>query len=278
MSSLAARVVVFCFPVALGWLPLAAQSSSYHLEFEDRGPGHQDVFLVNDSEKPIEAFGISQRCYKPGTEERVGGGGHASRDILDFFLGASSDMRSADGSPERRGGLETGGRWRTGLAILAENGDCQAQINAVLFSDGSFEGEDTAVRGLKARRDGLAAAVNYWADQVSREKPDGSTLDALQAELKQRIADDKAKARKYPPDNIHGDTSALFWHYWSGWLQVERNIELNFPKELSQEKASQNFRKIADEIGQWKKKIDGNLALQKLNVVFPAVSESGDRK
>ena len=51
---------------------------------------------------------------------------------------------------------------------------------------------------------------------------------------------------------------------------------MNFPKDLSPEIAGEYFRKVADEINQWKKKIDGNLALQKLNVVFPPISESGD--
>jgi hypothetical protein len=38
MSSLRARAILFCLRVILGWLPLAAQSSSYHLEFDDRTP------------------------------------------------------------------------------------------------------------------------------------------------------------------------------------------------------------------------------------------------
>lgn len=132
------------------------------------------------------------------------------------------------------------------------------------------------MRALKAHRDGLAASANYWNDRVRREKSNGSTLEALHAELKQRIDDDRMKQKKYSPENRHGHTPPLSWQYWSGWLQVERNLELNFPKDLSPEIAGEYFRKVADEINQWKKKIDGNLALQKLNVVFPPISESGD--
>jgi hypothetical protein len=272
MSPLGARAVAFWFSIIVGWLPLVAQSSSYHLEFDDIIPGDKSGCLVNDSEKPIEAFAASQRCQRP--DGRSGGGTHGSRDILDSGRGPTSDMLSADASgPPLSGVIETGARWRTGISVIPENGDCQTQVNAVLFSDGSFEGEDAAVRGLKAHRDGLAASANYWADRVSREKPDGSTLDALHAALKQRLDDDRMKQQKYWPDNMHRDRSPLFWQYWSGWLQVERNLELHFPKELGQEKASDNFREVADEINQWKKKIDGNLALQKLNVVFPPISE-----
>ena len=275
MSSLGARAVVFCFSVIFGWLPLAAQSFSYHLEFDDRILGSQQVILVNDSEKSIEAFGASQRCHKA----RGGSGNDSTRDVLDnpSINGVSSDMQAAVGSgPPRSGVLETGARWRTAIAIFPENGDCQNQITAVFFSDGSFEGEDAGVRGLKAHRDGLAAGIHYWADRISREKPDGSTLNALQAEIKQRMAEDQMKQQKFPIHITEVDTPPLLWQYWSGWLQVESTIEFHFPKDLSQGKASENFRRVADEINQWKTKIDGNLALQKLNIAFPAISESSE--
>ena len=277
MSSLGARAVVFCFPIITGWLPLAAQSSSYHLEFDDRVPGHQDVILVNDSEKLIEAYGASQRCRR--SNGRNGSGADVSQDILDDpHRGVRSDMHAAVGSsPSRSGVLETGGRWDAHIAVFAENGACDTQVTGVLFSDGSFDGEDAAVRGLKAHRDGLAAGVNYWADRIGREKPDGSTLDALLAEVRQRESEDQLKQRKYPI-TLNENTPPLLWQYWSGWLRVEKHIEFHFPKDLSREKARENLRKIADEINQWKNKIDGNLALQKLNVTFPAISESEDRQ
>jgi len=282
MSSLGARAVVFCFPVILGWLPLAARSSSYHLEFDGRIPGSQQVILVNDSEKSIEAYGASQLCFKP---KQYVGHPDDSKDILDHpFKGATSDMRAADGSgPARSGVIETGGRWRTAMATLPDY-DCRTQVNAVLFSDGSFEGGNAGVRGLKARRDGLAAAIHYWADRISREKPDGSTLDALHDELKKHKAEDMLKRGKYQsqPHLTFEEAEQpvppqLLWQYWSGWLAVEGYLEFQLSKDLSQEKAGENFQKVADEINQWKKKIDGNLALQKLNIVFPPVSESGDR-
>lgn len=282
MSSLRARVVVFCLPVILGWLPLAAQSSSYHLEFDGSIPGHQSVFLVNDSEKSIEAYGASQLCFKP---KQYVGHPDDSRDVLDDpFKGARSDMRAADGSgPPRSGALDTGARWRTSMATLPD-WDCRTQVNAVLFSDGSFEGEDAGVRGLKAKRDGLAAAAYYWADRISREKPDGSTLDALHDELKKRKAEDLLKRGKYQSqphltfeEAVLPVPPQMLWQYWSGWLSVETNLEFQLSKYLTQEKAGEKFRKVADEINQWKAKIDGNLALQKLNVVFPAITESGDR-
>jgi hypothetical protein len=288
MSSFGARAMVFCFsvilvPLTTGWMPLAAQSSSYHLESDDRAPGRQPLLLVNDSEKSIEAYGASQLCFKPKTYTGVP---DDSRDILDHpFGGVTSDMRAADGNgPPRSGVLETGARWRTQMATQPE-WDCRTQVNAVLFSDGSFEGEDAAVRGLKARRDGLAAAINYWADRVRREQPDGSTLDALHDELKKRKAEDLSKRGKYqshPHLTFDGAVPPvppqLLEQYWSGWLSVETNLEFHLSKYLTQEKAGEGLQKFVDEIDQWKAKIDGNLALQKLNVVCPPISESSESK
>lgn len=276
MPSSSARAVGFCWLVILGWLPLAAQSSSYHLEFDDRIPGQppQLLTLVNDSEKPIEAFESSQRCHKG----RLSTGSDDSFDILDHLQG---EIQATNESiPPRSRVLETGERWRTIVAFSPEHRGCHMRINAVFFSDGSFEGDDAAVQGLKARRDGLAAGIHFWADRLSREKPDGSTLDALLAAVRQRIAEDQTKQKKYPIDIRHDDPPPLLWQYWSGRLAVERNIEVQLflTKHLSQEKASQYLRNVADAINQWREKIDGNLALQKLNIVFPAISQSEDRE
>ena len=272
MSWLGARAILFCVPVILGGLPLAAQSSSYHLEFDDRTPSR--AALVNDSAKSIEAFVALQRCQKPGSYS----GFDNSRDILDIPRGVGSEILAADGHPARSGVLETGGRWQTNLAIFPENGDCRNHVSGVLFSDGSFEGEDAGVRGLKAWRDGLAAAVHHWADRINQEKPDGSTLEALHDELKRRKSEDQMKLRKYKSDIRIDDPPQLLWQYWSGWLAVETNLEFRLSKDLSEGKADENFRKLADEINHWKMKIDGNLALQKLNIVFPAISEPEDKQ
>jgi hypothetical protein len=266
MSSLGVRTVVFCLPVILGSLPVAAQSSSYHLEFEDNA-GSKQVILVNDSEKPIEAFAASQRCQDGSASGGV-------RDIL-FYPSKDIDMQAADRSgPPRSGVLDTGARWSTLLVMFPERGDCQNRITAVFFSDGSFEGDDAPARSLKAGRDGLAAGVHYWADRISREKPDGSMLNALVAEVRERTAADWAKQNKYPTSG-HRDSSAQpLWEYWESWLNVERTIESRCPNDLGQEKPSATLRRVADMINGWKTKIDGNIALQKLNAVFPAASQS----
>jgi hypothetical protein len=272
MSSLGVRAVVFGLPVILGSLPVAAQSSSYHLEFEDNA-GSKQVILVNDSQKPIEAFAASQRCQKDNGWSGAGGSG----DILFYpSNGDGGDMQAADGSGSPRSGvLDTGARWSTQLAMMPERGDCQNRITAVFFSDGSFEGDDAALRNLKAGRDGLAAGVHYWAHRISREKPDGSTLNSLLAEVRERVVADEAKQLKYFRTSSHGDSSAQpLREYWASWVIVERDIELRFPKDIAHEEPSATLRRVADMINGWKTKIDGNIALRKLNAVFPVVSVS----
>jgi hypothetical protein len=160
--------------------------------------------------------------------------------------------------------------------MMPERGDCQNRITAVLFSDGSFEGDDAAMRSVKAGRDGLAAAVHYWADRISQEKPDGSTLYAMLAEVKERIAADEAKRKKYPTITQRDPSAQPLWEYWSSQATVERDIELLFPKDLSREKPSETLRKVANMMNAWKTKIDSNLALQKLNTIFPPISESSE--
>jgi hypothetical protein len=285
MSSLRVRPVALSLAVILslamlGSLPLAAQSPSYHLETDDRMSGWQQVILVNDSEKPIEAYAAYQQCQaqpKPHSTY-LGGSTLASEDILSdpHLNGISVHLRAADGSLARHGVLEKGDRWMTFLVVTPEKGDCQNKITAVLFSDGSFEGEDAAVRGIKASRDGWAAGVHYWADRIGREKPDGSTLAALLAEVKQRKTEDQSRMRKYPEYTQGEDTSSLLWHYWASWANVELILEPALTNDLKRQTPSDAVRRITDEINEWKKKIDGNLALQKLNMVFPPISDSGE--
>lgn len=43
---------------------------------------------------------------------------------------------------------------------------------------------------------------------------------------------------------------------WSEPTTAEKDIVSDFPKDWSQEKASENLRNVADETNQWKKKIE----------------------
>lgn len=240
MPPFALRGIARCLPAILAWLPLTAQTSLYHLVSDGRR-----VTLVNDSKKSIEAYGAFQRCRR---EKGKSNWSYDSKDILQGFM----NVHGARGArPARTGMIEPGGRWDTSLFVSPPDGVCDSQVGAVLFADGSFEGTDTAVRALKAQRDGIATGVNYWADRISQEEPDASTLSSLFKEMKQRVQDDTMMQHKYPIGTR--DVPPPLWNYWAGRLYVDRNIDQLLPRDLSEEKANQNFHRVVDEIDAWKR-------------------------
>ena len=260
-------------------LQLAAQSSSYHVEtYSGRGGPYPYLVLVNDSQKQIEAFAASQQC-----EHMTSGD---SRDVLGFSGTATSDMMApGEERPPRSGVLDTGARWITSIAFIPANGPCQEKIDAVIFSDGSFEGNADVMRTIKAGRDGYAAGVNYWADRIRQEKPGLAKLQAFSNEVNRRIPEEKRKANELFLRAQQGRhdaevTTPLSWYYWSGKQAVDVAVELNFLRNLSEEKASEDFGRLARFILAWQNKIERNVALKQLNYVFPPLSEvqeAGDK-
>jgi hypothetical protein len=251
MAVCALRPVAFCIPLILGCLPLASQSARTHLEFEPKGSFFQLV-LVNDSEKAIEAFSVRQTCDKSGE--------FTAAILYNGLRGTNGVIESG----EHRG---LGGGWKSPSGDLA----CDAQLEAVFFADGSFEGNDAAVRGLKARGDGITASVNYWVDRIRREKTDGTTLGSLLDVIKQRVAVDKAQQGRYPLNREHG-TPPLLREYWEGRREVDAALEARFPRDLFTVKANELLQRVTDYMEKWKADIDGTEALQKLNTVFPPIS------
>jgi hypothetical protein len=252
MAVFALRQVAFRIPLLLGCLPLAAQSTRPHLEFEPKGSLFQLV-LVNDSEKAIEAFSVRQTCDKWGQ--------FTAAILYNGLRGTSGVIESGDHRV-------LGGGWKLPSGDLA----CDAQLEAIFFADGSFEGSDAAVRGLKARGDGITASVNYWVDRIKREKTDGSTLGLLVDAIKQGVAADKAQQGRYSLNPAYG-TSPLLWEYWEGRREVDSAFEARFPRDLSTVKANELLQRVTDYMEKRKTDIDGTEALQKLNTVFPPISE-----
>jgi len=255
MAVFALRQVGFCIPLIMGCLPLAAQSARPHLEFEPHGSSFQLV-LVNDSERAIEAFSVRQTCAKSGE--------FTAAILYNGLRGTTGIIESG----EHRG---VGGGWKSPSGDLA----CDAQLEAVFFADGSFEGNEAAVRGLKARSDGITASVNYWVDRIKREKPDGSTLGLLVDAIKQRVAADKAQQGRYPLNPEQG-TPPLLWEYWEGMREVDSALAARFPRDLSTVNTNELLQRVTDYMERRKADIDGTEALQKLNSVFPPISEHGE--
>jgi hypothetical protein len=284
MALSVARGGVFCSMAILfstGWLPLIAQSSDYHLEFADRVNGPARVILVNDSEKSIEAYYPFQRCKSGATY-------YGGQDVLDV-PGVDNSLHGAGGSGPRSV-LEPGGRWETVISPSAgstssvstssgsTSGDgaerCEPRIDAIIFADGSFDGNAEFVKALKARRDGTVAAVNYWADRFSHENPDGSGLGVLLADANRLYAEDGTRQRKYRLNLPNDDPPPLLREYWHARFHVDQNVAHFLAHDLSKETASENLHLAAGFIDEWKKKIDSDAAMRKLNSEFPPITES----
>jgi hypothetical protein len=249
--------------------PLPAQGSGYHVELSDERSGHREIILVNDSDKPIEAFHLVNRC--------ASGGSSAQMDTLGSPYAVLS-IDEPDGRRTHRAAVEPGERWDTqsGTATLAtKNGiqECDTEVDAVLFGDGSHAGRDDVARSMKAKRDGIVASVNYWADRIGRENPDGSGLATLRNDAERLAVADDAEKRMYPFNSLGDDAvRPLLYEYWLGRNQVDAYVALQVPKELNQDKAAVNLRKVVDFVAKWKNKIDSNLAMKNLNLEFPPVS------
>jgi hypothetical protein len=248
MPSFPLRQLALCIPLIVGYLPLAAQSSSYHLEFESQG-----LVLVNDSEKVIEAYMVREACDKfAGFTARI------------LYVGTHGGRSAVIKSGERR---------NLGIS-RPDDQSCDQLVDAVIFADGSFEGKEAAVRSLKAHSDGIAASVNYWVDRISRENPDGSTLASLLDEIKRRIANDKAQAGRYPA-HLERETPPPLWEYWEGRWAVDHSLEERFQREWTAMKADEALHRARDYMVKRKADIDGDEGLQKLNTAFPPIAEPG---
>ena len=267
MTSLALRQVAVCFSAILGSSSLVAQTSGYHMRLEARPAGHPHVVLVNDSEKAIEAFASSQQCKT--------GGFSAISDVLHSSRNPVGMEGGTEGKLHRTSVLQPGGRWLTDTEIIQDSGAlCEAaRIDAVLFTDGSLEGKQTAARALKARRDGISAAVKFWVSRIGAENPDGSSLSALIQDATRRVAEDRKKELLYPLLNFHDDPwGTPLYHYWVGRNQVDERVRQRLSQRINREQARAQLRVVSIDVNDWEKKIDNNIALRVLNSIFPTIS------
>ena len=270
MTLFALGRILICVPVTLVCWPAAAQTSGYHTELEEHPAGHPFVVLVNDSEKSIEALTVSQQCKTGGLSAIV--------DSLHSPKNLTGIESAGSGRPTRANVLEPGARWVTSVEIIQDsNASCgAARVNAVLFTDGTFAGRQGSIRALKGRRDGISASVNFWVERLAQENPDGSNLKGLADEATGRVAKDREMEGVYPFVNFRDDSPTQpLREYWIGRHQVDENIRQQLTHRQSTKPARDRFHVVALDVDDWKKKVDSDLALQKLNSIFPPISDQG---
>ena len=63
------------------------------------------------------------------------------------------------------------------------------------------------------------------------------------------------------------------WEYWEGKKAVDFDIESQFPRDLSSVEPTELLQRVTNYVEKRKADIDGNEVMQKLNAIFPQISE-----
>jgi hypothetical protein len=198
-----------------------------------------------------------------------------SPDILS--VNGGSGISNPGGTKDPSMSLSPGGTWYAGLRYrcAAEKDNVPATVDAVIYVDGTFDGDPATVRLLKATRDGIITAINNWAERVSREDPDRSNLSALLSDARHYEDRDRAGLRRYsfrfspPPEP---DWQAM-GAYWGGRFTADAAILGQFPT-LYSNPDKLNSERLVRYITRWKDRIDCDSAMQNLNVKFPPISDT----
>lgn len=225
---------------------LDAQARGYHMELSDGTGGA--IILVNDSEKVIEAFLYKGLC---GTTHRS-----FNYDALWAPGERGWDARDPSGRPIRPqpDTVAPGQQMDANELIQKPSVGCseRGDIDAVIYSDGTFDGSEEGVRSMQVWRDGLANELQYWFARL-QSKP--SDIYAIANEAKQR--DDSYKELRA------GARPQLLVDYQLGEQQVATAVVHQIAEDPSP-------IALVELIDTWKKKLDSDLAFKKMSVIFPA--------
>jgi hypothetical protein len=243
---------------------LLAQDRGYHTELADRmtdpSKTFQEVILTNDSQKPIEAYHVMARCSDDGNTL-------ASVETSYDELGVDADSTWVEEPGGRRlvpqpPILAPQGRTVTISTLGPEPSGCKwsADVDAVLFADGTYGGDEAAARNLQAQRDGIVASVREWVNMLNGAL--GFSIDAIQAEA-QRRKDKDLVGTSASSDN------ALSRSYWDGSGWVDANFVERAKPRNSSELPEQTCRRVVQLANKLDKKIKADNALPILDALFP---------
>jgi hypothetical protein len=153
MRNVLFRFASFSVFLSLVSLPAFAQNPAYHLEFSDHTSGW--VILVNDSQKPIEAFTVKATCGATTATPTY--------DALEFSGGGTSHPAIKGLQPSL---IQPGQRFFALVNLAPQPSGCswRGDVAGVIYADGTYDGQASAVHDLQARRAGIAAALEYWSN------------------------------------------------------------------------------------------------------------------
>lgn len=245
-------------------LPMLAQSG-YHVEMPD-GPQLPTgtpklVVLVNDSQKIIEAYHAKAVCKgNAGSrfaveQQRV----EQSGDTLWFPDSMGMMMAPGGKFTAQRPLIMPGDHFITGMHVERQPSGCtwEAEVDAVLYSDGTYGGSESGVRRLQAHRDGIVASVRFW-EHIFRDMgtPDplmavDQSLAAIQAEAERRKNEDLTRIR-FPGCA----SSPVACEYWRGRQEMDHNIASQAKPGTSSRPPNEAYRRTAQFIDRLSRKID----------------------
>ena len=243
MRNLLIRFASFGVVLSLYSVPVLAQSPAYHVELSDRTSGW--VILVNDSQKPIEAFTVTATCGAMTTTPTY--------DALEFSGGGTPHPAVKGLQPSL---IQPGQRFYARVNLAPQPSRCawHEQVAGVIYADGTYDGEDNAVRDLQARRAGIAAALQFWSnEQLGGHE---QTVAASGSTYAESLADDDlAKTWGYTCRE-----EPAVCAYWSG----RRHVDQNIAQLMKHDGAMSPY------LDRWTAKLDADSAFKALQVTFPS--------
>jgi len=249
MRNLVVRFAGFSMLLALSSVAAFAQSSAYHLAFSEGTSGW--VIVTNDSQKPIEAFSVKATCGAVSATPAY--------DALEFGGGGMSHPAVKGLQPAV---IQPGQRFFALVNLAPQASGCawQGHVQGVIYADGTYDGEESAVRELQARRAGIAAALQYWTNvELGAHEQTVAAVGAANAEV--LAQDDLAKTWSHTcPDQ------PAVCAYWSGRRQVDENVAQGMKRN----------GQLGNYLDRWTAKIDADVAFRTLEPIFPSPSAERD--
>jgi hypothetical protein len=238
-------------------VPAISQAAHTYVQLSEGSSGR--IAIVNASPKTIEAFHFKTNCE---------GAGGFTHDLLD------RPGQSEEPSPDnvkvrvRTYIIEPWGRLMMRSQIPPEWSKCEGrmELDAVLYTDGTHEGDDTELRKIQARRDGIADALKYWTDRFAREQTGPANYEVTLADS------EKIPAQDFPHMKLPGCLqSPLACAYWSGRRQVDMDVAVSGKSD--KDSPAQRYDRMFQEVNGWQIKLNEDVALKVLDPKFVLPSE-----
>ncbi len=175
------------------------------------------------------------------------------------FAGAARGHDGRPVGPPQPDVIGPGQRMQSSANIPQSSGCVwHPEVDAVIYSDGSYDGSNDGVRSLQVWRDGLADELEYWSTKLHQPNANPSDPYAITSEAQRRA------------DSYMGRPEGFLNDYESGKRQVALNLALSGAGSPSPEELQ---RRQVDLIDRWKKKLADDVAFKKMQPIFPLPAE-----